>query len=126
MNLCRLIDQLANDKTFAKIQVTNDINPSVQAATCERTLKQVLYNLLDHAVGYTNNKNILISAKTFHNITLVQIKYFDPRQGFDIKTNLSEIKNPVEHLGGCLYVNDSKIDETTISVTFLNHQLRIV
>jgi hypothetical protein len=124
MNLCRLIDQLANDKTFAKIQVTNDINPSVQADTCERTLKQVLYNLLDHAVGYTNNKNIRISAKTFHHIILVQIKYLDPRQGFDIKTNLAEIKNPVEHLGGCLYINDSKIDETTISVTFLNHHYK--
>jgi signal transduction histidine kinase len=88
-------------------------------------LEQVLYNLLNNAIGYAQGKNIRISAKTFHNVILVHTRYNCLRQECDIEKSFEEIKNVLEPFGGCVYINDSKTDETTVSVTFLNHQLRV-
>jgi hypothetical protein len=124
-NLSHLVDQLTGNisSSFKKQHIINEIKPCVETDTCKAVLKQVLGSLLDHAAGYSKGKNIRVSAKIFHDIVLLQLKYHDSRKKHDIEKNFEEIKHLLKHLGGCIYINDSKIDETTISITFLNHQV---
>ena len=125
VNLCSLVDQLVCNisPSSQQKQIINDIDPSVHADTCSGIIRQVLHKLLDHASDYAESRNIRISAKTFHNVILVQVKYNDSRERHEIERGLEKIKGLLGRLGGCMYINDYKTNEPTISITFLNRRL---
>jgi hypothetical protein len=124
MNLCQLVSQLANNMSsgFGE-NLINDISPCVEADTCQGMLKQTLCVLLKKVTDFNSGKAVHISAKTFHNLIVVRVRYNDPSEQGDVEKNFEEIKNLAGFLGGSVFINNTKIDETTVSITFLDHQL---
>ena len=124
LNLCQLVNQLANNMSsgFGDKEVINDISPCVEADTCQGMLKQTLCSLLKKVSDFTSGKQVRVTARTFHNLIVVRVKYTDPPQ-HDIEKNFEEIRNLAGFLGGSVYINDTKLNETSVSITFLDHQL---
>ena len=125
LNLCQLVNQLANNMSsgFGDKEVINDISPCVEADTCQGMLKQTLCSLLKKVTDFSSGKQVRVTAKTFHNLIVVRVKYADPTQQDNIEKNFEEIKNLAGFLGGSVYINDTKLNETSVSITFLDHQL---
>jgi hypothetical protein len=125
MNLCQLVTQLADNMEtgFGEKQVINEIHPCVEADTCQGLLKQTLCSLLKKVTDHNSGKAVKISAKTFHNLVVLQVKYNDPSEQGDLERKYEEIEKLAGFLGGSIYINNTKIDETTVSITFLDHQI---
>ena len=120
MNLCRLIDDLNMD-LFNNKQIINGVNSRIEAFTSKETLEKIIGDVLTKTSALSKDKEIQITAKPFHNIILIQVKYLDYRAISEIGTCYKEIQTHIKSLGGCLYVTKRNDNLTTISFTLLNY-----
>ena len=126
LNLLVNQSMVSMSPVLKKKQVLNQVDPALQTATCAGTLNQVLCNLLNHAAGFSSTADIRISAKSFHNVVIMQIRYQGGQSEVDNDKHFALVKTLLLNMGGCIYVNNSKQHETTISITFLNQKLKRV
>lgn len=101
--------------------IVNDIPTDLSVDTDENLLASVVATLLYTVIDHTEYSCIRVSAKTFGEIILVNVKEVHRAGGHAFDGNLRGIQKLAERIGGAVSVSNNREKSTDILFSFANH-----
>jgi hypothetical protein len=100
--------------------IVNDIPEGLRINTDEQKLAAVLGSLLHTVISHANDSYIRISAKQYHNVTLLHIKENSRLNSPSFAQRLCEVQEIAEKIGGSVSVTSYRNEITTIALSVVN------
>lgn len=111
-----IVPATARHKSF----LVNDIPTDLTLCANAETIAEVLGKLFNTLAVHTNQSCVRITAKTFSDVTLVQLRDQNSVNGYTIAQSLLEAQPIAEQIGGYVGVTSQRKHETTIVFSFPN------
>ena len=114
-----LIDEAAPVAIHNRNSVINEIPAGVRIQGNHRTVTTILSNLVNTVVVHTRNSGILISAKVYGFVILVQVR----TQGLISPDLSNEMENAIQkarHSGGVIELMQHQENQASVAYCFLN------
>jgi hypothetical protein len=100
--------------------LVNDIPLGLKVNADAHKLAAVIGTLLHTVICHTNDSYIRISAKRFHNVTLLHIKENSRLNSPAFASRLCEIQTMAEAIGGSVGVTSYRNEVTTIALSMVD------
>ncbi len=102
-------------------KIVNRVAPSIYTGSKKKAIAGLLHKLLVVATKRGGSSEIVVGAKKFNTLTLVQIKHEDIVAEFPIEKDIADAAMIAATLGGCVYISGRESGETTVTFTYLNN-----
>jgi hypothetical protein len=98
----------------------NDVPSSFQVKTDAHKLATVIHTLLNTVMNHSESGSISISARKYHQVTLLHIKEKSRINTPDFAQRLIEVQTLAEDIGGSVSVTSYRNDVTTIALSVID------
>ncbi len=124
--LRNLVNQLVSDSLATAVQqksiIVNEVPSNMHIAADEAMLSPVIGELLATVVANSKKGSIYISAERFSDVVIFSIQDRNTNNGYALAYSIKSIEPMAAELGGFITIKGQQQLETTISLSFPNHQ----
>ena len=98
----------------------NDIPEEILISADKNIVSSIVANLLRIVSRNADNSCIRVSAKTYHNVILMQVTDSNTCNNYAIKASLLHVEPLIGKIGGFIDINNHRQKSTTIHFSFSN------